>query len=64
MGTGASRWSTPMGERQATLSGEDRWQRAHGQPVGPREIRPDIFDGTVNGNEASWKVSITEPHGQ
>ena len=21
----------------------------------------EIFDGTVNGNEVSWKVSITEP---
>ena len=26
---------------------------------GPKEIRP--FDGTANGNQVSWKVSITDP---
>ena len=47
--------STPMGERQATLSVKTEGsQAAYGNST-------EIFDGTVNGNEISWKVSITDP---
>ena len=51
---------TPMGEQSSaltvtssggTLSGS---QSAQGQST-------DIFDGTVNGNDVAWKVSITQP---
>jgi hypothetical protein len=51
---------TPMGERRAnvkltsqggTLTGQ---QSAEGNSI-------DIFDGTVNGNQVFWKVSITQP---
>jgi len=52
--------TTPMGERQATLSLKTsgstltRTQGADGNPG-------EIFDGTVNGDDLSWKVSITNP---
>ena len=51
---------TPMGERRskltlkssgATLTGT---QEAEGNAT-------DIFEGSVNGDNASWKVSITNP---
>jgi hypothetical protein len=51
---------TPMGERRsvltlatsgATLTGK---QEAEGNTT-------DISEGSVNGNEVSWKVSITNP---
>jgi hypothetical protein len=49
-----------MGERQSTLSLKADGialvgtQSADGTPV-------DIFDGSINGNDLSWKVSITDP---
>jgi len=50
--------STPMGDRDATLSLKSTGgtltgtQSAEGNSV-------EIFDGTVNGDDLSWKVSIT-----
>jgi hypothetical protein len=52
--------STPLGERQASLSVKTDGgalkgtQMADGNSV-------EIFDGTVNGNAIGWKVSITSP---
>jgi hypothetical protein len=52
--------STPMGDREATLSlksaggGLTGTQAAEGNST-------EIFDGKVNGDEVSWKVSITNP---
>ena len=52
--------TTPMGERDATLSVKSAGgtltgtQAAEGNTV-------EIFDGTVNGNDLTWKVSITNP---
>ena len=52
--------STPMGDRDATLSLKSTGgtltgtQSAEGNSV-------EIFDGTVNGDDLSWKVSITNP---
>ncbi|MBV8698508.1 hypothetical protein [Bradyrhizobium sp.] len=52
--------TTPMGERDATLSVKSAGgtltgtQAAEGNSV-------EIFDGTVNGNELTWKVSIDNP---
>jgi hypothetical protein len=51
---------TPMGERASTLmvraSGGklEGTQSAEGQTT-------QIFDGTVDGNNLGWKVSITQP---
>jgi hypothetical protein len=59
-GTWSIRVTTPLGERQSilsvrtdssTLSGT---QAADGNSV-------EIFDGAVNGNDVSWKVTITDP---
>jgi hypothetical protein len=52
--------TTPMGERDATLSLKSAGgvltgtQGAEGNSV-------EIFDGTVDGNDLAWKVSITNP---
>ena len=52
--------STPMGDRQATLS----LQSSGGTLTGTQAADGDsgeIFDGTVNGNDVAWKLSITNP---
>ena len=52
--------TTPMGERQATLS----LKTAGGTLTGTQGAdgnTADIFDGTVSGDNISWKVSITNP---
>lgn len=52
--------TTPMGERKATLS-----LRASGGTLtgtqGAEGNSTEIFDGTVNGGNVAWKVSITNP---
>jgi len=52
--------STPMGERQATLS----LKSADGALTGNQTAEgnsAEIFDGAVNGNDVSWKIDITNP---
>ena len=52
--------STPMGERKATLNVKS----AGGTLTGTQEAEGtaiEIFDGTANGDDLSWKVSITNP---
>ncbi len=52
--------TTPMGERQATLS----LKAAGGTLTGTQGAEgnsAEIFDGTVNGDSVAWKVSITNP---
>jgi len=52
--------STPMGERSATLS----LKSAGGTLTGTQaadDNSGEIFDGTVNGNDVAWKISITNP---
>jgi hypothetical protein len=51
---------TPMGDRQATLSVKTDGSVLKGSQ-GAEGNSTDIFDGTVNGNEVSWKVSISNP---
>ena len=51
---------TPMGERRSTLT----LSTAGGTLTGSQQAEgdtTDIADGTVNGNDVSWKVSITNP---
>ena len=51
---------TPMGERRSKLT----LKTAGGTLTGTQEAEgntTDIFEGTVNGDDASWKVSITNP---
>ena len=52
--------STPMGERNATLS----LKAAGGTLTGVQGAEgntAEIFDGTANGDDVAWKVSITNP---
>ena len=51
---------TPMGERRSTLT----LSTAGGTLTGKQEAESnttDIAEGTANGNDVSWKVSITNP---
>jgi hypothetical protein len=51
---------TPMGERTSKLT----LSTAGGSLTGQQEAEgntTDIAEGTCNGNEVSWKVSITNP---
>jgi hypothetical protein len=52
--------STPMGERQGTLSVKTEGTTLKGSQAADGSSA-EIFDGTVNGDEISWKVSITDP---
>jgi len=52
--------TTPMGERRATLSVKTDGNALKGSQSADGNST-EIFDGTVNGNEVSWKVSITQP---
>src|SRR6201992_2831685 len=52
--------STPMGDRDATLS----LKNAGGTLTGTQAAEgnsAEIFDGTANGDDLAWKVSITSP---
>lgn len=52
--------STPMGNRQATLSLKTDGSTLKGSQSAEGDSA-EIFDGTVNGDAVSWKVSITNP---
>ncbi|MDH6261003.1 hypothetical protein [Bradyrhizobium sp. BR13661] len=52
--------TTPMGERQATLSLKAEGGTLTGTQ-GAEGNSAEIFDGTVNGDSVAWKVSITNP---
>jgi hypothetical protein len=52
--------NTPMGERRSTLT----LSTSGGTLAGKQEAEgntTDIAEGTVNGNDVSWQVSITNP---
>jgi hypothetical protein len=52
--------STPMGERNATLT----LKNAGGTLTGTQGAdgnSGEIFDGTANGDDIAWKISITNP---
>lgn len=51
---------TPMGERKSTLT----LKASGGTLTGSQEAEgqtTDIVEGSANGNELSWKVSISNP---
>ncbi|MBW8903763.1 MAG: hypothetical protein JF566_07455 [Bradyrhizobium sp.] len=52
--------STPMGDRQATLTLKNTGGTLTGSQ-GAEGQSTDIFDGSANGDDVSWKVSITNP---
>ncbi|KJC62508.1 signal peptide protein [Bradyrhizobium sp. LTSPM299] len=52
--------TTPMGERKATLSLASSGGTLTGTQ-GAEGNSTEIFDGTVDGDDLAWKVSITNP---
>jgi len=52
--------STPMRERRATLSLKADGGTLTGSQTANGNTA-EIFDGTVKGNQLSWKVSISDP---
>jgi hypothetical protein len=52
--------STPMGDRRSSLSLKTEGTTVKGSQMADGNST-EIFDGTVNGNEIFWKVSITDP---
>jgi hypothetical protein len=52
--------STPMGERNATLSLKSSGATLTGTQAADGNSG-DIFDGTVDGADVAWKISITNP---
>src|ERR1700743_494572 len=52
--------STPMGERKATLALKASGGTLTGTQ-GADGNSTEIFDGTANGDDLAWKVSITNP---
>jgi len=52
--------STPMGERNATLSVASSGSTLTGTQAADGNSG-EIFDGTVNGDDVFWKISITDP---
>jgi hypothetical protein len=52
--------STPMGERNTTLSVKSAGGTLTGTQ-GADGNSGEIFDGTVNGDDVAWKISITNP---
>ena len=51
---------TPMGERNATLALTSAGGVLTGKQSGDAGTT-DIFDGTVNGSDVAWKISIVNP---
>ena len=52
--------TTPMGERNAALA----FKSSGGTLTGTQSAEGnsgEIFDGTVNGDDVAWKISITNP---
>jgi hypothetical protein len=52
--------NTPMGERSATLSLKSSGSALTGTQAAEGDSA-EIFDGSVNGDDVAWKVSITNP---
>lgn len=52
--------STPLGEREATLALQSSGSTLTGTQAAEGDSAA-IFDGTVNGSDVAWKVSITNP---
>jgi hypothetical protein len=52
---------TPLGERRGKLSLKAEGNALSGSQLADDGSAAGIFDGTVNGSEVFWKVSITDP---
>ncbi len=58
-GTWTLTMDTPMGERRSTITLKSDGAALTGTQEAEGN-KTDIFEGSVNGNEASWKVAITK----
>ena len=59
-GTWNTTMNTPMGAQQGTLTLEVDGSTLTGKLSGPQgDI--DLEDGTIDGNDLSWKANITSP---
>ncbi|MGV7211998.1 hypothetical protein [Bradyrhizobium sp. UFLA05-112] len=52
--------STPMGDRNTTLTLKSAGSALTGTQ-GAEGESGEIFDGSVNGDDVAWKISITNP---
>jgi len=52
--------TTPMGERNATLTLKAEGSTLTGTS-GADGNMAEIFEGTISGNDVAWKVNITQP---
>lgn len=52
---------TPMGPQDSTLTLTTAGDALTGTQTAPNGGSAPIEEGTVNGNEVSWKASITKP---
>ena len=53
--------NTPMGPQESTLSLSVSGDQLTGTQTAPNGGSAPISDGTVDGNNISWKASITKP---
>jgi hypothetical protein len=60
-GTWKLTMQTPIGERKTTLALQTSGAGLKGKMTGEEGNATDIYDGTLNGNNASWKANITSP---
>jgi hypothetical protein len=51
---------TPMGERQSVVTLAANGSALTGEQAAEGKSGP-IFDGAVDGDEVTWKISITDP---
>ncbi len=51
---------TPMGQQKGTVTLQAEGGKLTGTMAGPQGSI-DIHDGTVDGNQATWKANITNP---
>lgn len=51
---------TPMGEQTSVLTVTSSGGKLSGTQAAQGQST-EIFEGTVNGNDVAWKVSITQP---
>jgi hypothetical protein len=52
---------TPMGEQESTLTIAASGANLTGTQTAPNGGSAEIEDGSVDGNEVSWKASISKP---
>lgn len=50
---------TPMGEQQSTVELSVAGDKLAGRMTAPEEAA--IYDGSVSGNDVSWRVDISKP---